>query len=74
MPTHIPLSPMIRSILEREAAARGVSLEEFLDQARQATDEHRSDDPLFADKAVYEGEYPDDVSENHDDYLYGEDA
>lgn len=31
-----------------------------------------SDDPFYMDKAVFEGTSPYDLSEKHDDYLYGE--
>jgi hypothetical protein len=32
-----------------------------------------SEDPLFKDVLVYDGPVPPDLSENHDDYVYGDD-
>ena len=32
------------------------------------------DDPLFSDDAVYAGSAPSDLTDRHDDYLYGEDS
>jgi hypothetical protein len=32
----------------------------------------RSEDPLFKDVEVYDGPVPSDLSERHDDYLYGD--
>ena len=73
MPTHIPLSPELIAIVEREAAARGLSLADFVAQTLEKTvAEVRSQDTLFSDSAVYRDDGPDDAAANHDDYLYGE--
>lgn len=53
---------------------------EALEFARKVDEERerlsklpRSEDPLFKDVEVYTGPVPPDLSERHDDYLYGED-
>ena len=62
--------------LER-ARDRGISLGAFLRESLEmaldsSTSRGATADPLFADSAVYEGEVPADLSEDHDKYLYGE--
>ena len=61
---------------QAEAAAqqRGVPIDEFVRQCVVATmNKDRSQDPFFADTALYRGDAPSDLSARHDDYLYGED-
>ncbi len=75
MPTHIPLSPEIKAIIEREAVARGLTLDEFLqqtlDHARRPSEVK---DALFSDSAVFSDQGATDAAEKHDEYLYGEGA
>lgn len=59
---------------EQAAQQRGIAVDEFVRQCVAATvGKDRSQDPLFADIAVWTGEAPSDLSARHDDYLYGED-
>ena len=73
MDTHISLSPDLIAKIEREANARGMSLADFVRESlEQAIAHKRSNDPLFADTAVYRDDGPTDFASNHDDYLYGD--
>lgn len=73
MDTHISLSPELKVKIEREANARGMSLPDFVRESlEQAIARKPSDDPLFADTAVYRDDGPADFASNHDDYLYGD--
>lgn len=72
MDTHISLSPDLIAKIEREANARGMSLPDFVRESLEwAVVQKPSDDPLFADTAVYRDDGPVDFASNHDDYLYG---
>ena len=42
------------------------------EQASKRLLEERAADPFFRDHAVFEGPAPADLSERHDDYLYGD--
>ena len=59
----------------RAAQSRGVSLGELIRQALtgllRGDPDLAGDDPLIADRAVYDGPIPADTSERHDDLLYG---
>ena len=61
---------------ERHARKQGVSLAELirtsLEQTLKSTSRPRSQDPFFSDKTVFDDDGPADLSENLDDYLYGE--
>jgi len=73
MDTHISLSPDLIVKIEREASARGMSLPDFVRESLEQAITHKpSDDPLFADTAVYRDNGPADFASNHDDYLYGD--
>lgn len=59
------------------ARDRGISLGAFLRESvetalESSTSRGATADSLFADSAVYEGEAPSDLSEDHDRYIYGE--
>ena len=60
----------------RKAQKLGVSLGEVIREALELhlrrSDQTRGEDSLFADDAVFDREGPDDVSINHDRYLYGD--
>jgi hypothetical protein len=72
----IPLPDDLKELAEQNAEKRGTSLEEFL----RETVERRlkrlaspwNEDPFFADQEVFKGPTPPDLSERHDDYLYGD--
>ena len=73
MDMHISLSPELKARIEREAIARGMSLSDFVRECLEQGIAHKpSDDPLFADTAVYRDDGPTDFASNHDDYLYGD--
>jgi hypothetical protein len=68
IPEELPAHPVI---VPRSVDA---AFEEFLQSCAQMTLEERKRDPLFSDRAVWEGDAPADLSERVDDYLYGEEA
>lgn len=73
MPSHIPLSPKVKAILEKAAAAEGLSFEELVYQdSETSTDQPSSKGVIFTDDTVWHGDVPADLSARHDDYLYGE--
>ena len=73
MDTQISLSPELKSKIEREANARGISVAEFVRESLEhAVTQKTSEDPLFTDTAVYRDDGPNDLASNHDDYLYGD--
>jgi len=59
----------------QEARARGVSLGELIRESLNALLRRdtaaAANDPLIADRAVFEGPIPADTSERHDELLYG---
>jgi len=70
-PIKIPTE--LKSQIERAAARRGQSVEEFVRQAcERLLDTDPARDLLFADDAVFDGDAPADTVARHDDYLYGE--
>lgn len=72
MDTPISLSPDLLAKIEREANARGMTLDEFVRETlEQAVSRSPCDDPLFADTAVFRDDGPADFASHHDDYLYG---
>lgn len=72
---------MLPAELKRRAMARaaelGISFGELvrglLEERLSRPGRDAGQDPLFADKAVYTGDAPADLSADHDRYLYGED-
>jgi predicted DNA-binding protein len=73
MDTQISLPPELKAKIEREANARGMSVAEFVRESLEhAVAQTTSDDPLFADAAVYRDDGPNDFASKHDDYLYGD--
>ena len=75
--TTIMLPSDLKTRAVKRARERGLSLgdlvrrtlEQALDQSANAP---TTEDALFADKTVFEGDAPDDLSENTDLHLYGE--
>ena len=56
---------------EAAARLRGISPDEFVRNCVSSTvNQNRATDSLFADRAVFDGDVPSDLSENHDHYLY----
>jgi hypothetical protein len=70
----VSISEALRSQAESAASAHRLSLDEFVRQSLilKLNQGERASDPFFADTAVFSGEVPHDLSERHDDYLYGE--
>jgi hypothetical protein len=74
--TTVMLPDELKARAERRAYERGISfgqlVRESVEIALSTTDEEqRAKDPLFHDEATYDGEAPADLSEAHDEYLYG---
>jgi hypothetical protein len=75
--TTVMLPPELKEKAIRRAREKGISLGEFLRESlvlalNSNVAQNRKDDPLFADKAVFEGAVPSDLAEHHDQYLYDE--
>lgn len=73
--TTIMLPASLKAKATQEADRRGVSLGELIRQALDQAVEDPLDpstDALLADEAVFRGETPGDLAENHDRYLYDE--
>ena len=64
----------LKSQAEHAARVNGLSLDQFVRHCLSMSLTERAKDPIFADLSVYAGDAPSDLSERHDDYLYGEDA
>ena len=73
--TTVALPDDLKEMAEQEARRRGITLAELIRESLEsALTPIRTDDPLFADVAVFEGHSPRDLSARHDDYLYGDGA
>ena len=73
METQITLPSDLKQKIEREATAQGMTVDEFVtDSLERAVANGRSNDPLFADDAVFRDDGPTDTAANHDEYLYGD--
>jgi hypothetical protein len=70
----VPFPEDLHNRVESAASARGLTLDEFVRQCVVVTIDkgNRAADPFLSDKSVYHGDVPSDLSERHDDYLYGE--
>lgn len=71
METTIEIPEELRRKIEQAATAQGISPEDFVREVLEWALSHDID-PLFADEAVYTEDAPDDLSVEHDRYLYGE--
>jgi hypothetical protein len=75
--TTIRLPARLKEIAVARARHQGLSFGEFVRRALEraasepASGRKRKRDPLWEDHAVYDGPVPPDLSERHDDYLYG---
>lgn len=77
--TTIMLPEDLKATAQRYARRQGMSLGDLIRESLQQrllqeTGESRTQDPLFADQAVFEGDAPGDLASRHDDYLYDEPA
>lgn len=73
MTTMIELPATLKRKVEQAASARGLSLDEFVQEVLEwVLVQPDATDPLFTDAAVYTGEAPADLSAHHDQYLYGD--
>ena len=63
-----PNTPTAETVLDES-----LTIDEFVKTCvRDALVRDRINDPFFADTAVYRGDAPSDLAENHDHYLYDE--
>ena len=74
--TTVMLPEDLKRAAQSEAERRGISLGDLIRESlrRQIEDEpkRRDQDLLFTDAATWSGDAPGDLSERHDDELYGE--
>lgn len=75
--TTIMLPDDLKAQAHHRARGMGISLGELIRESLESilghSDEEKlTEDSLFADNAVYDGKAPGDLSQNHDQYLYGE--
>jgi hypothetical protein len=72
----IPFPEDLKERAEQTAAKAGTSLEEFVRESVElrlgSPELSWSTDPFLSDREVWEGPGPSDMSESHDDYLYGD--
>lgn len=71
----ITLPPKLKAQAQRRAKERKVSVSDLIRESLEAALEptatdRRVSDPLFTDAAVFSGDAPADLSQNHDRYLY----
>jgi len=75
--TDIILTSELKMQALQHALKMGISLEQFIRNAiekslKEFDNANVVDDPFLADNAVFSGETPPDLAQNHDVYLYGE--
>ena len=69
----VRVSDELRDKAVLAARQRGLTLDEFVQLCLSSLVD-RKQDPLFCDSAVFSGDVPSDISQNHDRYLYGVDS
>ena len=74
--TTIMLPAELKNRAARYCEQKGISLGGLIREAlareiRQAGETGSGQDTFFADKEIYKKGAPDDLSRNHDEYLYG---
>lgn len=73
--TTIMLDEELKLQIEQGARNEGVSLAQWMQRAARqrlaAMASESKPDPLFSDTATFDGEVPEDLADNHDQYLYG---
>lgn len=68
---NIPFPEDLREQAETAARERGLALDEFVRLCvSKSVSQSVATDPLFADKQVFAGDAPADLSRDHDHYLY----
>ncbi len=75
--TTIMLPPELKIRAFNQAKKKGMSLGQFIREALESSlntesKKKPSHDSLFLDDAVFRGRTPEDLSTEHDEYLYGE--
>ncbi|MFB3894197.1 MAG: hypothetical protein ACE15C_19505 [Phycisphaerae bacterium] len=73
--TTFMLSPELRAKALRRASLRGLSLGELIRESLEKNLDSEApggEDPMFADKELFQGDHPVDGAINHDEYLYGD--
>lgn len=68
----IPLSETNRHPLDDEMLEMQGFVRQMEEERRRNTTLPVSEDPLFKNVPVFKGPVPSDLSERHDDYLYGD--
>ena len=75
METTVEIPTDLKKKAEQVATARGLSLDALIQEVLEwALAQPDETDPLFADDAVYPDKTPEDLSANHDRYLYGDET
>ena len=77
--TTVMIPEDLKITAQRYARQHGMSLGDLIRESLQQrllqeSDESRAEDPLFADRAVYDGNAPGDLAAKHDEYLYDDSA
>lgn len=74
--TTIMLPNQLKIMVQRIANSMGVSLGEFIRESLEArlksSKSQNNLDTLFSDETIYRGKSPENLSKEHDHYLYGE--
>ncbi len=75
--TTIMIPEELKIKVKRQAGRRGISLAQFIRESLEFSlekleKENQDDDSFISDVTVYYGDAPNDISENHDKYLYGD--
>lgn len=76
--TTVVFPPGLKQLAMERARERKISFAEFVREAVEnairtpRTKSKRTKDPLWDDVPVYDGPVPEDISINHDKYLYDE--
>jgi len=67
----VQISKDLREKLAQTAQHQGMSIDAFVQLCLSSVVEKKRDS-MFSDTAIFSGDTPDDLAENHDDYLYGD--
>ena len=71
--TPISIPEDLANQLAHAAKSQGVSVEQFVSKSLDAAVRRlQPRDPLFEDNAVFSDDVPEDLSADHDRYLYGD--
>ena len=77
--TTIMLPPELKTRAANQAKKKKISLGQYIREALKTSLDmegraEADDDPLFLDKAVFDGKTPGDLASDHDRYLYGDET